>query len=63
MSYMYTTMGFCVQFIRRISTACCDIVEYEICGQYHLSRVYSSNKGSYFKVRERNEYYGRCYLF
>lgn len=60
--YMYTTMGYAVQFVRRISTACCDIVEYVIFGQYHLARLYVTNKGSYFKVINDREYYGRCYL-
>lgn len=60
--YLSTTMGYNVNFIRRISTPCTDVVEYELNGSYHMTAVRDSNLGSFFTVRDSKKYYGRCYL-
>lgn len=60
--YLYTSKGYLVCLIRRISTVCTDIAEYDFNGHHGLVKVYDSSKGSYFTVRCKGKYYGRVYF-
>ena len=57
-----TTKGYIVNIVRRISTPCKDVVEYEIGSENRLVGIESNNKGEYITVNHNGKYAGRCYL-
>ena len=58
-----TTKGYVIEVHRIRQTVEGEIVGYSFNGERQMAKLRSSDKGSFFEVRQNGKYYGRCYIF
>lgn len=58
-----TTKGYVIDVYCRKKMVIGDIVGYYFNGERQLTKIRTSDKGSYIEVRQNGKYYGRCYIF
>ena len=58
-----TTKGYFVEIYFLKQTVMGEIVGYSFNGERQMTKLRSSNKGSYIEVMQNGKYYGRCYIF